>query len=146
MKRIDHTQMGSGGQIERRNCAALHRDSGDPTKKNIVHIVHTQVHPGDGIRRGGVGRIDVREAYSLRHVSMHQRVPRASTLKGCDVAPLLLLHVRHLRKRVVFLFDVLQHLLRLRGRECMHVARRQNRWRRRLGRRRRELRFRLRLG
>lgn len=77
---------------------------------------------------------------------MHQRVPRASTLKGCDVAPLLPLHVRHLRKRVVFLFDVLQHLLRLRGRERMHVARRQNRWRRRLGRRRRELRFRLRLG
>lgn len=77
---------------------------------------------------------------------MHQRVPRASTLKRRDVAPLLLLHVRHLRKRVVFLFDVLQHLLRLRGRERVHVARRQDRRRRWFGGRRRELRFRLRLG
>lgn len=80
---------------------------------------------------------------------MHQRVPRASTLKGRDVAPLLLLRVRHLRVRV-FLFDVLQHLLRLRGRERVHVARRQDRRRRwcGLGGRRREVRlcFRLRLG
>lgn len=76
---------------------------------------------------------------------MHQRVPRASTLKGCDVAPLLPLRIRHLRARVL-LFDVRQHLLRLRGRERVHVARRQDRRRRWFGRWRRELRLCFRLG
>lgn len=82
---------------------------------------------------------------------MHQRIPRAPALEGRDVparAPLLHplpLRIRHLGERV-FLFDVLQHLLRLRGRERVHVARRQDRRRCWFGRWRRELRLCFRLG
>lgn len=48
MKRIDHTQMGSGGQIERRNCAAPHRDSGTQQKKTSYTLYILKSIPAMG--------------------------------------------------------------------------------------------------